>query len=222
MKKVVILILIISFNVIRGQEKEPIYGFAKKDFFIDGAISYRSDDTARGLTVFNNSEGVPTSIRIREEQADSFIFSSRAGYFVSNHVALGVDFQYSSLNIDIEENNVPDLDTRRYAISAFARYYYTPQKRFSIFNTLAIGYVDVQNGFLIEELNEDGFTIRADVGAYYFLSKHFAIQSFFGLISYQTTDTEVEITAGNDSTNNNSFNVDLNIRNINFGLIYKF
>lgn len=205
-----ILVALVIFGISNAQENEPTYGFKKTDFFIDGTISYSSNDSDFFTTTINNN--VP-EIVAQEQRASIFIISSKAGYFVSNHFALGVNIGYISINVN--SDNGLDSDTDGFNIGSFGRYYYTPQKRFSIFNTLTANYINQQAAFL----DTNGFNIGIDTGIHYFLSEHFIIQSFIGFLSYQNTTTDFD---NGPSIDTDSFSIALNFRNINFGLAYKF
>ncbi len=203
MKFKLLAVIIISSITLSNAQEESMYGFAKGDFFIGGSVSFSSLDIIRGFGVFTDSIGNST-FSLNEDDITSFQISPEIGYFISNQIALGVDLSYTTINTERQ-----DLDF--YNIGVFGRYYYTPNKRFSIFNTLRVRYLsnetDIGNGV---KLDTDGFNIGINAGVNYFLTKHFVVQSFVGLISYENTESRFN----GLTTNNDAFTINLNISNI--------
>lgn len=175
-------------------------GFDKGSMYISG-----------GIGISNSSQGdfSSTNIKVRPQ----------AAYFVTDNIAIGITIGYESSKLKqvvVEKRN--ELN-----IGGYGRYYFTPQNNFSFF---------VQGGFLYINRNIEnipltgssvtskisGFQIGAAPGVNYFLSKHFAIETFVGIVSYRT---EKPSNISN-AKSTNSFNLSLDISNINFGILYKF
>ena len=187
-------------TTIKKANKVSFEGFDKGSMYISG-----------GIGISNSSQGdlSSTNIKIRPQ----------AAYFVTNNIAIGITIGYESSKLKqlaVEKRNELNM-------GAYGRYYFTPQNNFSFF---------IQGGFLYINRNIEnipltgssvtskisGFQIGAAPGVNYFLSKHFAIETFVGIVSYRT-EKPSNIP---DAKSTNSLDLSLDISNINFGILYKF
>ena len=216
MKKTLFIVFTILACSIVNAQKKTITKKAKTTIKKTNRISFEGFDKGSmyisgGVGISNSSQGdlSSTNIKIRPQ----------AAYFVSDNIAIGITIGYeiSKLKQVVVENR------NELNIGAYGRYYFTPQNNFSFF---------VQGGFLYINRNIEnipltgssvtskisGFQIGAAPGINYFLSKHFAIETFVGILSYQT-EKPSNIS---DAKSTNSFDLSLDISDINFGILYKF
>ena len=114
-----------------------------------------------------------------------------------------------------------ETKTNAFSVEAFGRYYMTPASKFSFFGELAVNYgtskTEVETPLGDIESKSNGFGVQVAPGVSYFLNSNLAIEATFGALKYNTVDPDAE---GADSTD--SFELGLNLRDINFGIVYKF
>lgn len=171
-------------------------GFAKGDIFLSGSFGYNSTKTG---DIKNNS----------------FEFTPRAGFFVSDNIAVGARLGYTN-----SKQEVPffdDVKLNTFNIGGFGRYYFTPSDKFSIFGELGLEYATSKREEGTTELKINGFGINVGPGVSYFLNDHFALEAFWGALGYATAKPDVD---NAESTDVITFGLDLD--DINLGLVYKF
>jgi len=191
MKKILLGVFMLLSLMLQAQEEEN-QGFQKGDFFISGNFSFSSSSD-------NNVD------------VTSFSILPTAGYFISDHIALGASLGYSSINND---DGFTDLTTNGFLAGAFGQYVFTPAKKFSFTGTLSLNYgsTDAENvGGGDFDINSFQATVAP--GIYYFVSKSFAITSSIGILSYQDLGGDLDTS---------TFTISLNPDNLNFGLLYRF
>lgn len=200
MKKILLSVsaLFIAFTTYAQENESDGLGFKKGDTYISGNISYGSD-------------------KDHVTKTTNFTVSPTIGHFVSDNIAVGVTLSYMGQNNNTTGN--PETKQKSFSGGVFGRYYFTPANRFSFFGELNANYNhSYSNTKGFPEYKGNGFSIQAGPGINYFLSPHFSLQSYTGLLSYgsSTRDTalgEVKETA---------VTARLNFSNILFGLTYKF
>lgn len=181
-------------------------GFQKGDAFLTGSVSFNTEKTGNYM------------------KSTVFTIAPKAGYFISNNIALGVGLAYVNGNSDVNDGyNTPyEQTTTGFEAGVFGRYYFNPASSFSIFTQLSAAYATTKNeydsaGGFESETKVNGFNVAFSPGVNYFLSEHFALETSFGIVNYQSRKPDV---SGAVSTN--SFNIGLDLANVYFGLIYKF
>lgn len=182
-------------------------GFAKGDAFISGAVGF----------------GKTTTGDVSQSQ---FTIAPRVGFFVSDNIALGLELGYVSTTSDVGEYDPflgeysYEVKNNTFAIGGFARYYSTPANDFSFFGQLSVAYASSKREVSLPGTTADkanGFNIGLAPGISYFISDNFALEATIGLLSYNTAKPDYE---GAESTD--TFNIGLNLNNINIGATYKF
>jgi outer membrane protein len=196
MKKLLIAaIAVFAFGAANAQEGGT-GGFSKGDIFISGSFGFGSQKyTAEG----NYKE-------------DSFNIMPRVGYFVSENIALGLGLGYSSSSVQVNEGADKDK-VNTIGVQAFGRYYFTPASQFSVFGQLSVEYASAD----FDPVKVNGFGVGLAPGVNYFLSKNFALEASWGVLSYASAKSDVD---GAESSTD--FNLGLDLDNINLGLVYKF
>ncbi|WP_294822420.1 outer membrane beta-barrel protein [uncultured Flavobacterium sp.] len=201
MKKILFsLAAIAAFGIGQAQEETTASGFSKGDVFVSGSLGYSSQKTG-------------------EAKATRFGVVPRVGYFVSEKIAIGAQLGYSSVAEDYFNGlDWSESKTSSFIAGAFARYYCTPGKTFSFFGQLHANYVtsktEPSSG---EEYKRNGFEAGLAPGISYFVSDHFALETTFGLLGYGTSKPDAD---GAESTD--TFNLNLDLTAVTFGIIYKF
>lgn len=202
MKKVILSVAaIFAFGFANAQETVS-EGFTKGDVFINGAIGFGSTKTG-------------------DFKTSDFVVAPKAGYFVTENIAVGIALGYESSKVEL----VDDLTNNTFSIGAFGRYYFTPASKFSIFGELGLNYNNYDNefgtdndGLLVPAAGKgDGFGVSVAPGVSYFIAKNFALEASFGILGYNSTKPDFD---GAEKTN--SFDFGLDTRDIRLGLVYKF
>lgn len=188
---------LLAFGFANAQETTTENGgFSKGDLFLSGSVGYGSDEDFNG------------------DKTNEFNVSPKAGYFVTNNIAVGLSLGYT--NGKTEQDGEADTKTNEFNVGAFGRYYFTPASQFSIFGELGVGYGTLKQEQGDAEAKYNGFNVGLAPGVSYFISKNFALEATVGLLGY----TSVK----NDDTDAkaDSFDLGLNLGDINFGIVYKF
>lgn len=205
MKKIILSVAaVFAFGFANAQEeKASNEGFAKGNVFISGAVGFSNESTG-------------------DVKANTFTFSPKAGYFVTENIAVGI-----ALGLESSKDEEPGTEdkTNTFSVGAFGRYYFTPASKFSVFgqlgfnvNNTKVEHTEEIAGVSVStEAKSNGFDLGLAPGVSYFVSNNFAIEATFGKLGYETTKPDAD---GAESTDTFDFNV--NMKAITFGLIYKF
>ncbi len=223
MKKVLLTaVAVFAFGFANAQEEAKTFGFAKGDIIVEGQLSFTSQKET------NSFAGVDQD----ETKFSGFGFTPKAGYFIGDKLALGVQLEVISAketttDFTVTPNDVTEEKINGFGAGVFARYYFLELgQRFKTYAEVGAGFGSRKNEVdNVETEKATNLRIGADLGMNYFVTERFAIS--FGLanvLSFNSTKTETP--AGSETTEN-SFNGNLNVfRNFfdtpTFGLTYKF
>ena len=197
MKKVLLsAVALLAFGFANAQEEEKGNGgFAKGDVFVSGGVGFNS-----------GKQG--------EFKESNVTFSPAVGYFVAENIALGARLDIMSGK---EEAFGAEDKMSSFGAEVFGRYYWTPASQFSVFGEAAVGFGNSKMEYAGGgEDKYKTFGINAGVGVSYFLNSNWAIEAGWGALGYNTEEVD------GDDESTNSFNLGLDLTNINLGLVYKF
>lgn len=202
MKKLLFSLAALSaFGLAQAQEEAAAtFGFSKNDVFVSGSVGYSSQKTG-------------------DVKNSQFDVTPRVGYFVSDNFAVGGQLGYRSTeNTYYDGIGMSESKNTAFEVGAFARYYRTPANQFSFFGQLNAIYTAGKTEYEGSgESKVSGFGFGLVPGISYFVSGHIALETTFGLLGYNTSKPDED---GAESTNN--FNLNLNLNNVTFGIVYKF
>ena len=137
-----------------------------------------------------------------EGKKEEFSIAPKLGYFLEDDIEIGAAFGYTN----IKEGG---KKTKTFGVSPYARKYWMPEARFMPF---AQG--DVLLGW--EEINNSGFDFKWGInirpGFMYRFSKRVAFDTTIGRIGYNDN-------VGDD---NSDYGINLNLRDINLGVVIFF
>ncbi|CAM1348248.1 outer membrane beta-barrel protein [Tenacibaculum crassostreae] len=195
MKKLLLTIaMVVAGFTANAQEKG---GFEKQDWFISGSAGFNSVSQEGGSDL------------------TTFTFSPSVGYFVSENIALELALIIGSSTTETMGFQA-DIDQTGASLSG--NYFFTPENNFSFTLGAGLSYTSVttdMDGF--GEFDSNVFSIAVAPGINYFISENFALRASLAALSYSNESIDVD---GAPSTN--SFGLNLNLSDINFGLTYKF
>jgi hypothetical protein len=199
MKKLLLsAIAVMAFGFANAQDPVST-GFKQGDVFISGSVGYSSTKTG-------------------DNKNDQFTVIPRAAYFVTNNIALGAQIGYTTATqtVDTPLGSI-DNDVDTFQAGVFGRYYFTPARNFSFFGQLGVGFSSTKNkpdgG---DDTKDSGVNVGLAPGISYFVSDHIALEATWGLLGYSSYNPD------GDGDNTNTFDIGVDLENINFGIVYKF
>lgn len=205
MKKIV-LAAVIALASVQANAQE--FGFNEGDVIVEGMLGYNSEDNTQ-----------------TEIKSSEFVFSPKAGYFVTNEFVLGMQLLFGTDTVDNYGLNTENKNSA-VGLGVFGRYYFAELgQRFKVYSELGVGFTSYKDENRVASVTTSskakGFGINAGLGFNYFVTPKVAIN--FGLsdlVGYNTYKPE-----NSNSTNN----LHLNINNFNnffdsarFGMTFKF
>jgi len=199
MKKLILAaIAVMGFSAANAQDSGS-YGFSKGNILLEGNLGFSA----------NNDKNT-------DVKTNSFEFNPKAGYFLTDKFALGLD-----LGIGSDKKKVAGTDADKnsnFNVGVFGRYYFLDLgQRFKTYAEAGVGLNTGKEG----EAKYSGVGFGAGLGINYFVSNSFAIN--FGLTDILAYDTNKY--KGGKAVSD--FNANLNVFNnffstATFGLTYKF
>ncbi len=211
MKKILLTLTAVAGLTFASQAQE--FGFEKGNVIIEGNL---------GFSTTNNKNA--------EVKNSTFSFNPKAGYFLTDKIAVGIELGVGTEN---EDNYAEGVDAQeksnQFGIGAFGRYYFLELgSRFKTYTELGAGYLQSQDeetvgGTTVKDPKISGFGANLGIGANYFLTDNIAINfAFTDLLGFSTAKADVD---GAKSVT--QFGANLNRFNnffeaATFGLTFKF
>lgn len=211
MKKLLLTLVTVAGLTVASQAQD--FGFKKTDFIVEGSFqsSNKNDKNADVKTA-------------------NFNFAPKAGYFVTNNIAVGVDLAFGQAK---ETTTVADVESiataRTFGAGVFGRYYFLEVgNRFKPYAELGAGYNNFRPeskvaGTTTKGNKTNGYGVNASIGANYFLTNSIAVNfAFANVVGFNSTKEDVDgAKAVNEFTTNvNMFDNFFNTAK--FGLTFKF
>lgn len=173
MKKVIYagLGLLFATATTFAQTTDADFQIKSKSFFLTGVASYQYQEIKSEKLVETNT----------------FEFAKSGGFFVSDNLMLGALAGYSTSTRKIDD--VKQSENNIYSGGVFARYFYTPNKKYSFFNEFSAVYAHGETSFETrpsQTVDVDGIGGGVSIGFVYFITKSFGLQASFAGITYTT------------------------------------
>ena len=197
MKKVLLsAVAILGFTFANAQEEETTTngGFAQGDLFITGAVGF-------------------SSTSMDEDKSSSFTIAPQVGYFLTENIAIGGKIGYTSMKA--ESGDVDTMDMSGFEVGAMGRYYFTPASQCSLFGQLAVDYSTMENKLADSKVNTFGAGLG--LGVNYFIASNWSIEAGIGLLGFESSKEDVD-----GAEAENTFGLGVEMRQITFGINYKF
>lgn len=223
MKKVLLTaVAVFAFGFANAQEEAKSFGFSKGNIIVEGQISFSSNKETNSFL----------GVKEDETKTNEISFSPKAGYFISDKLALGVELNVFSgkettTDFTVVPNDVNEVKVNGFGAGVFARYYFLDLgQRFKTYAEAGLGFASAKNVTnSVETSKANGLGFGIDLGMNYFLTDKVAIS--FGLadvLSYNSSKTDF---VGGGQTKENGFDGNLNVFSNffdtpTFGLTYKF
>lgn len=205
MKKIILTAAaVFAMSFANAQEKDAKgFGFSEGNVFLEGNLSTSS----------SNEKNSDTKI-------SSFEFNPKAGYFLSDKFAVGVELGIGSGKKSVAGNDI--LKSSNFNVGAFGRYYFLDLgERFKTYTEFGFNVGSEKDG-VNSTVKTNTFNLGAGLGMNYFVSPKMAISFGLGnVINYGTSKSDQ---SGDKGSSN--MNVSLNVFNnffntTTFGLLYK-
>jgi outer membrane protein len=206
MKKIILTVatvFVLSFA--NAQDKKASgFGFSEGDVFVEGNISSMSSN--------NKNSDTKTS---------SFEFNPKAGYFLSDKFAVGVELGIGSGKTTVAGTNTSK--SSNFNFGAFGRYYFLDLgQRFKTYTEFGFNVGSDKTG-VSTTVKTNTFDLGAGLGMNYFVTPKVAISFGLGnVINFGSSKTDMTGDKGSSS-------MDLNLNVFNnffttptFGALYKF
>lgn len=194
------MVAILAFGFANAQESSS-FGFSKGNILLEGNVGFSS-----------------TNDKNTETKTNSFEFNPKAGYFLTDKFALGIE-----LGVGSDKEEVAGTDTDKNSnlnVGVFGRYYFLELgQRFKTYAEAGVGFNNGKEG--LAETKYTGVGFGAGLGINYFVSESFAIN--FGLTDILSYDSKKYKDAETVSEFEGNINVFNNFfTEAKFGLTYKF
>ena len=175
MKKLLLIAAVAVFGLsnVNAQDEAPTFGFAEGDIFVEGNIGFNS-----------------TNDKNTDEKFNSFSITPKAGYFLSEDLAIGGLVSLTSSKTEVSGTDVSD--NSGFGVGAFARYYFLDLgERFKTYTEFGVGYSTEKNK--IADVKENTIGAGLDLGINYFVTEKIALT--FGLrnvLSFSSSKLDVD------------------------------
>src|SRR5690554_452060 len=204
MKKLILSAMaVFALSFAHAQEEESTFGFGEGNIFVEGNIGFGS-----------------TNDKNTETKTSNFNFAPKAGYFISDDLAVGLDLGFGSNKTEVAGTET--VKTSTVGFGAFARYYFLELgERFKTYGEFGIGYATTNDKIAEAKVNALG--AGATLGINYFVTENFAIN--FALADILTYTSAKGDWDGAKAVNEFGFGVgQFNnfFATAQFGLTYKF
>ncbi|MBF01702.1 MAG: hypothetical protein CMP76_00235 [Flavobacterium sp.] len=195
-------VAVFAFATANAQEEGgSSFGFSQGNILLEGNLGFSSSNDKN-----------------TETKTNSFEFNPKAGYFLNDKFALGLELSVGS---DKEEVAGTETDKNsNFGAGVFARYYFLDLgQRFKTYAEAGVGFNSGKQG--LADAKYSGVGAGAGLGINYFLTENFAINfALTDILSYSTNKYD-----GGEAVS--EFNANVNVFNnffttAQFGLTYKF
>jgi opacity protein-like surface antigen len=212
MKKIILTVAaVFAFGFANAQDKkESNEGFAKGDVFVTGSVGFGSTKTG-------------------DTKSNSFNFSPKVGFFVTENIAVGAELGFGTAKSDNGANGTTttfvETKTNNFNGGVFGRYYFAPAAKFSPFANLGLGFgsnkttIDSKLGSTStsSERKSKTMSVGLGLGFNYFVASNWALEASWAGLTYDTDDN-----GGKGADKTNTFGLNANLASINLGVLYKF
>lgn len=199
MKKLLLIATVVVFGfTANAQDENTTGGFAKGDVYASGTVGFNS-------------------AKQDEAKSNAFTFSPSVGYFINDNIALEATLIVGSNKI---ENGGPEEKTTSLGGGLGATYFFTPANQFSFTLGAGVSYVNSKSEIDVADTDDEKvntFAIAVAPGINYFVSDCIALRASIGALSYASSKADFD---GAEALN--TFGLNLDLSDINFGVTYKF
>lgn len=200
MKKIILSVAaVFAFGFANAQDSnDKGSGFSQGDVYLSGTVNFSNEKTG-------------------EFKSDNFTIAPGVGFFVTENLAIEGLLGYTSgTSMEFDGFNFVETKNSGVGIVAGVKYFWTPASDFSLSLGGNVSYASIKSEFGNNEFTSKIIGVNVPVGLHYFVSENFAITSAWAGLGYSSNDN-----GGNGAEKTNSFDINLDMSSINFGLLYK-
>ena len=203
MKKVLLFAAFAAFAMTSVNAQDDSSGFAKSDIYMTGTVGFNSSTESSNITGDTDTDNSSTE------------FSPAIGYMLTDNIALEAGLGYESGDDGSTETTVTTF-------SVGARWFMNPSDKFSLSVGAGLGFGSGTAPFVGQtvegELSALTFTVAPAVN--YWMSDSWGLFANIAAFQYSSTTTGNSATSDEFDTTSTGLNIDLT--DINFGMVYKF
>jgi outer membrane protein W len=155
-----------------------------------------------------------TSSKQGDDKDNFFVVMPQVGYFITEDIVVGLGVGYMS---DKSESGSSEITENTFMVGPFAKWFCYPTQQFSPYIGAHVNYMSINNDNGSTDIKEDGFEIAATLGFNYWVSNCITLKAQYAALSYQTQKADV---SGAEAQN--TFSAGFNLKNISFGVGFRF
>ncbi|MDA9272446.1 porin family protein [Flavobacteriaceae bacterium] len=209
MKKVLLFAAFAAFAMTSVNAQDDSSGFAKSDIYMTGTVGFNSSTESSNITGDTDTDNSSTT------------FSPAIGYMLTDNIALEAGLSYSSTDGFDEESEL-DAETTITTFSVGARWFMNPTDKFSLSVGAGLGFgsgTRSYTGTTFEgERSAMTFTVAPAVN--YWISDSWGLFANIAAFEYASVTDSNNQDSDEYDTTSTGLNIDLT--DINFGMVYKF
>jgi len=204
MKKVLLFAAFAAFAMTSvNAQDEDSSGFAKSDIYMTGTVGFNSSTESSNITGDTDTDNSSTE------------FSPAIGYMLTDNIALEAGLGYESGDDGSTETTVTTF-------SVGARWFMNPSDKFSLSVGAGLGFGSGTATFVGQtvegELSALTFTVAPAVN--YWMSDSWGL--FANIAAFQYSSITEGNSATSDEFDTTSTGLNIDLTDINFGMVYKF
>ena len=208
MKKVLLFAAFAAFAMTNvNAQDEDSSGFAKSDIYMTGTVGFNSSTTS--VTGLDDADTSDMNL------------SPTIGYMLTDNIALEAGFSYGTSE-GFDEDFGADAETTTTSFGIGARWFMNPTDKFSLSVGAGISFgslTQTYNGSDVE-IDGSGMSFAVTPAINYWISDSFGLVAQIAALEYSS------VNAGNNQTTDEaditSFGLNVDLSDINFGMVYKF
>ena len=203
MKKVLLFAAFAAFAMTSVNAQDDSSGLAKSDIYMTGTVGFNSSTESSNITGDTDTDNSSTT------------FSPTIGYMLTDNIALEAGLGY-------ESNDFGESETTITTFSVGARWFMNPTDKFSLSVGAGLGFgtgTATYTGETYEdEIGALAFTIAPAVN--YWISDSWGL--FANIAAFEYSSVTESNNQDSDEYDTTSTGLNIDLTDINFGMVYKF
>ena len=209
MKKVLLFAAFAAFAMTSVNAQDDSSGFAKSDIYMTGTVGFNSS---------TESSNVAGSVDVDNSSTE---FSPAIGYMLTDNIALEAGLSYSSSDGFDEESEL-DAETTITTFSVGARWFMNPSDKFSLSVGAGLGFGSGTRSYTgtTFEGERSALTFTVAPAVNYWISDSWGL--FANIAAFEYASTTDSNNQDSDELETTSTGLNIDLTDINFGMVYKF
>ena len=203
MKKVLLFAAFAAFAMTSVNAQDDSSGLSKSDIYMTGTVGFNSSTESSNITGDTDTDNSSTT------------FSPTIGYMLTDNIALEAGLGY-------ESNDFGESETTITTFSVGARWFMNPTDKFSLSVGAGLGFgtgTATYTGETYEdEIGALAFTIAPAVN--YWISDSWGL--FANIAAFEYSSVTESNNQDSDEYDTTSTGLNIDLTDINFGMVYKF